>query len=125
MTQLIVYSIGVLLFSGIYLMLSYRFWRVIIGTVFLSHAVHLTLLASGGYFPGVQPPIIQQSAGGRYIDPLPQALILTAIVISFGVTAFVLIVLRQVYQDTGTTDLGVLEKQEWNQQHGEGTVDHE
>lgn len=123
MSQLIVYSIGVLLFSGIYMMLSFRFWRVIIGTAFLSHAVNLVLLASGGYIPGVQPPVLD-GAGGTYIDPLPQALILTAIVISFGVTAFVLVVLRQVYKSTHTTDLKVLEEQEW-QSHDEGGDGHE
>jgi len=119
MNQLIIYSIGVLVFCGIYLLLSARFWRVIIGTVFLSHAVNLVLLVSGGYFPHVKPPLIN-GGGGQYMDPLPQALILTAIVISFGVTAFVLIVLRQVYDSTGTTDLLVLEKQEWRKDnHGD------
>lgn len=117
MSQLIVYAIGVLLFSGIYMLLSHRFWRVIIGTTFLSHAANLVLLSVGGYMPGVKPPIL--NGGGNYIDPLPQALILTAIVISFGVTAFALIVLRQVYQSTGTSDLKVLEDTEWRgQDHG-------
>jgi multicomponent Na+:H+ antiporter subunit C len=120
MNQLIVYAIGVLLFSGTYMVLSYRFWRVIIGTAFLSHAANLVLLSSGGYFPGAHPPIL--NGAEQYIDPLPQALILTAIVISFGVTAFALIVLHQVYQTTGTTDLGELEKQEWRG-HGEETED--
>ena len=121
MSSLIIFSIWILLFSGIYMLLSFRLWRVIIGTAFLSHAVNLILLSSGGYVPGMEPPILH-GQGLDYVDPLPQALILTAIVISFGVTAFVLIVLRQVYESTGTTDLGELEHDEWRD-HGKN--DHE
>lgn len=111
MSTLIVVSIMALVFSGTYMILSMRFWRVIIGTAFLSHAVNLVLLSSGGYLPGAHPPILDHAS--TYVDPLPQALILTAIVISFGVTAFILIVLRQVSKSTGTTDLGQLEAWEW------------
>lgn len=117
MSPLIVFSVGVLLFAGIYLMLSNQLWRVIIGTVFLSHGVNLILLASGGFMPGAQPPILH-AGQGPFVDPLPQALILTAIVISFGVTAFVLVMLRQVYESTGTTDLQEIEESEWSDDHG-------
>lgn len=120
MSPLLIYTIGVLVFCGIYLLLSNKFWKVIIGTVFLSHAANLTLLLSGGYFGDHAAPIVQQAS--EYVDPLPQALILTAIVISFGVTAFVLIVLRQVYRETETTDLLQLERDEWN---GGGDADHD
>lgn len=108
-----VYSIGTLIFAGIYLMLSLRLWKVIIGSVFLSHAVNLTLLVSGGHGFQYAPPILDHAK--NYMDPLPQALILTAIVISFGVTAFILIVLRQVYIRTGTTNLYELETREWEE----------
>lgn len=118
MSPLIVGVIGILLFAGLYLLLSRQLWRVIIGTVFLSHAVNLVLLASGGYSPDAESPILHASQG-PYIDPLPQALILTAIVISFGVTAFVLVMLRQVYESTGTTDLQTIEEEEWTEDHGE------
>lgn len=116
MKFLLAYSIGVLVFAGLYLMFSAQFWKVILGSVFLSHAVNLVLLASGGYFPGVEgnlnPPVL--SAGqSNFMDPLPQALILTAIVISFGVTAFVAIVLRQLFHKTGTTNLNDIEEYEW------------
>lgn len=112
MSHLMIYSIGVLMFVGLYLLLSRMFWKVIIGSVFLSHAINLILLSSSGYFGDASPPLIS-SANGSYVDPLPQALILTAIVISFGITAFILIVLRQVYKKTGTTDLAELEDEEW------------
>lgn len=112
MSQLLAYSIGVLVFAGTYLLLSTRFWKVIIGTVFLSHAVNLILLSSSGFSPDRNPPLLSTSA--PYVDPLPQALILTAIVISFGVTAFILIVLRQVNEETGTTNLRKIEDWEWD-----------
>lgn len=112
MSQLMAYAIGVLVFSGTYLLLSTRFWKVIIGTVFLSHAVNLVLLSTSGYSPDRNPPLLSGSA--PYVDPLPQALILTAIVISFGVTAFILVVLRQVNEETGTTDLRKVEDWEWH-----------
>lgn len=113
MSHLLAYSIGVLVFAGVYLMLSTRFWKVIIGTVFLSHAVNMSLLSSGGFGPEKGPPLL--SGSPPYMDPLPQALILTAIVISFGVTAFILLVLRQLYEQTGTTDLSRVEENEWKE----------
>lgn len=116
MKFLLAYSIGVLVFSGLYMMLSTKFWKVILGSVFLSHAVNLVLLASGGYFPGIEgelnPPVLS-TGSGDFMDPLPQALILTAIVISFGITAFIAIVLRQLYHKTGTTNLNDIEEYEW------------
>lgn len=121
MKVLMAYSIGVLLFAGLYLMFSAKFWKVILGSVFLSHGVNLIILSTGGYFPGVHgglnPPVL--SAGEtNFMDPLPQALILTAIVISFGVTAFIAIVLRQLFYKTGTTDLTDIETYEWRGDSG-------
>ncbi|MFB6344849.1 MAG: sodium:proton antiporter [bacterium] len=116
MKLLMTYTIGVLIFAGLYLILSSKFWKVILGTVFLSHSVNLTLLASGGHFPGkdgnLNPPVFSEAAR-NFMDPLPQALVLTAIVISFGVTAFALVVLRQVFKKTGTTNLKQIEQYEW------------
>jgi len=108
---LIVYAVVVTTFAGLYLLLSGRFWKVIIGTVFLSHAANLLLLSTGGYAANALPPILTGS--GDFMDPLPQALILTAIVISFGVTTLMLVVLRQLYMTWGTTDLTELESKGW------------
>ena len=58
------------------------------GTGLLSHGAHLLILTMGG-LGGISPPVIADGVT-NYADPLPQALILTAIVISFGVTAFIL-----------------------------------
>jgi multicomponent Na+:H+ antiporter subunit C len=79
--------VGVLFATGLYLLLGRSLLRQIIGLALLSHAANVVLLLSAG-LRGT-PPIVTPG-GGPYTDPLPQALILTAIVIAFGVTAFLL-----------------------------------
>jgi multicomponent K+:H+ antiporter subunit C len=88
MEILITIIIGTLTACGVYLSLRGRTFPVVLGLTLLSYAVNLFLFVMGRLVIG-QPPIIQQ--GGSYADPLPQALVLTAIVISFGMTAFVVI----------------------------------
>lgn len=78
-------AIGILTASGVYLILRRRSFAVILGLSLLSYAVNLFIFISGRLAPGL-PPIIDPAARG-YTDPLPQALVLTAIVISFGMTA--------------------------------------
>lgn len=80
--------IGVLFASGTYLILQRTLTRVIIGLAVLGHGANLLLLLAGGA-PG-EPAIIDGVTVGRMSDPLPQALALTAIVITFGTTAFLL-----------------------------------
>lgn len=83
--------VGVLFAAGVLLMIQRSIVFLVIGLGLVSHAVNLLLLASGGVRGGA-PPIL--SADGTppagMADPLPQALILTAIVIGFGVSAFLL-----------------------------------
>lgn len=86
MTVPMVLMIGVLFSVGVYLVLQRNLTRVLVGLGVLAHAVNVMLLSSGS---SGEPPIITEG-GGPYSDPLPQALILTAIVITFGVTAFLL-----------------------------------
>jgi multicomponent Na+:H+ antiporter subunit C len=86
-------AVGVLFASGVYLLLQRSPIRLILGLGLLTHGVNLLLFSTGGLRRGV-PPIIMDKAAfagdiSQFVDPLPQALILTAIVISFGVTAFV------------------------------------
>ncbi|WP_373504794.1 Na+/H+ antiporter subunit C [Aestuariivirga sp.] len=80
-------AVGVLTAGGLYLVLRLRTFPVILGISLLSYAVNLFLFASGRLVLN-QPPL-WQDAGTSYTDPLPQALVLTAIVISFGMTAVV------------------------------------
>ncbi len=96
---------GVLFATGIYLVLTRSLLRVILGTALLTHGALLLLLTMGGLKQGIAP-ILGKST--TYTDPLPQALILTAIVIGFGVTAFVLVLAYRTYQELGTDDLDKL-----------------
>ena len=88
MNLLLASAIAVLIGSGAYLVLRARLFTVLLGLMLVGYGVNLFLLAMGRVRVGV-PPIITD-AGGPYADPLPQALVLTAIVIGFGMTAFLL-----------------------------------
>lgn len=79
--------VGVLVAGGLYLLFGRTLLRQIIGLALLSHAANVAILLAAGLRGGV--PVIGPGQT-PYTDPLPQALILTAIVISFGVTAFLL-----------------------------------
>ncbi|PRY70663.1 Na+/H+ antiporter subunit C [Halomonas ventosae] len=81
-------TLGVLTGCGVYLLLRARTFTVILGLTLLSHAVNLYLFASGRLVAGA-PAIVGLSE--RSADPLPQALVLTAIVIGFAMTAFVVV----------------------------------
>lgn len=80
-------AVGVLTAGGIYLVLRLRTFPVILGLSLLSYAVNLFLFASGRLALNLPP--VWQGENASYTDPLPQALVLTAIVISFGMTAVV------------------------------------
>lgn len=80
---------GVLYAVGIYLILERSMTRVLLGLMLLANATNLLLLATGGY-AGLAPVFNKHIPATEYNDPLPQAFILTSIVISFAVTAFML-----------------------------------
>jgi multicomponent Na+:H+ antiporter subunit C len=80
---------GALYACGIYLILERSLTRVLLGLMLLANATNLLILATGGY-AGLAPFFSKDTDPGSYNDPLPQALILTSIVISFAVTAFML-----------------------------------
>jgi multicomponent Na+:H+ antiporter subunit C len=103
MEILMAFVIGILFMSATYLMLSKSLLRIIIGTGFLSHGAHLLILTMGGLKRGSAPLLGEHAE--HYTDPLPQALILTAIVISFGVTAFFLVLAYRSYQELGTDNV--------------------
>lgn len=88
-------AIGVLAASGVWLLLRPRTFQVVIGLALLSYAVNLFILAMGRLRVDA-PPIVPKGVTvdpAAYADPLPQALVLTAIVISFATTALLLVVL--------------------------------
>ena len=90
MALVIALMVGWLTACGVYLLLRARTFPVILGVTLLSHAANLTLFFSGGLPDGVAPPLLGRGEG-PFADPLPQALVLTAVVISFAMTAFVVI----------------------------------
>ncbi len=105
MEILMSFVIGILFTAATYLILSKSLLRIIIGTALLSHGAHLLLLTMAGLKRGAAPLL---GEAGPYSDPLPQALILTAIVISFGVTSFFLVLAYRSYQELGTDNLDKL-----------------
>ena len=112
-------AIGVLTAIGIYLLLRARSFDVILGMTFLSYATNLLIFAGGRVVLG-KAPVLQEGVDshlGNYTDPLPQALTLTAIVITFAVSAFLLALIYRSWQlgqaDTVTddeTDIAVRER---------------
>lgn len=98
--------------TATYLILSKSLLRIIVGTGLLSHGAHLLILTMGGLKRGAAPLLGENAE--QYTDPLPQALILTAIVISFGVTAFLLVLAYRSYQELGTDNLEQMRGNEGN-----------
>lgn len=95
MELLVASGVGFLTAGGIFLMLQLRTFPVIIGLSLLSYAVNVFLFATGRLAFDL-PPILMKTAES-YTDPLPQALVLTAIVISFGMTAVVVMIALSAY----------------------------
>jgi multicomponent Na+:H+ antiporter subunit C len=106
MELLMALVIGVIFAAGTYLILARSLVRVVFGTVLLTHGVLLMLLTmSHQLTPGERGLPAVLFGDGPFADPLPQALILTAIVIGFAVTAFVIVLAYRTYQELGTDDL--------------------
>lgn len=104
---------GFLFMAAIYLILSRSLLRIIIGTGLLSHGAHLLILTMGS-FKGSAPPVLADGVTD-FVDPIPQALILTAIVISFGVTAFFLVLAYRAYQELKTDDMTLMKGSDDNE----------
>ena len=98
MELIVATSIAVLTACGVYLILRLRAFPVILGMAMLSYAVNVFLFTTGRIVSG-QPPLLD--TGGPWTDPLPQALVLTAIVISFGMTAVVVMIALGSYLTAG------------------------
>jgi multicomponent K+:H+ antiporter subunit C len=97
-------AVGVLTACGVWLLLRPRTFQVIIGLSLLSYAVNLFIFGMGRLRVGA-PPVLEAADAvdlSLYADPLPQALVLTAIVISFAMTALFLVVLLASRGLTGT-----------------------
>ena len=92
--------------ASIYLMLSTHTIRLILGVALLSNAVNLLIFAGGRVTPEIPPfvPAGLSAPEAAIANPLPQALILTAIVIGFSFFAFLLVLVYRAYEDLGTDD---------------------
>ncbi|MGB5865416.1 MAG: Na+/H+ antiporter subunit C [Sulfitobacter sp.] len=97
MEFLVASAIGVLTAGGLYMVMRLRTFPVILGVSLLTYAVNIFLFASGRLLVGA-PAILTDAE--VYADPLPQALVLTAIVISFGMTAVVVMIALGAYLGT-------------------------
>ena len=100
MEFLVASGIGLVGACGIYLMLRGRTFPVVLGLTLFAYAVNFFIFAMGRLAVGA-PPLVAEDAAG-YADPLPQALVLTAIVIGFGTTAFLIELSLRARHETGT-----------------------
>jgi multicomponent K+:H+ antiporter subunit C len=97
-------AVGIMTASGVWLLLRPRTFQVIVGLSLVSYAVNLFIFGMGRLRIGAPPVLATTEAvdAAQYTDPLPQALVLTAIVISFAMTALFLVVLLALRGLTGT-----------------------
>ena len=106
MALLLALLVGLLFGAAAYLMLGRNFVRYLFGLVLLGTAANLLLFVVGGLTPA-EPAIVPEGLEGPdevLANALPQALILTAIVISFALLAFALVLAERAYRDLGTVD---------------------
>jgi multicomponent Na+:H+ antiporter subunit C len=101
---------GILYTAGAYMILRRSILKFIIGIIFLSNATNLLVFLAAGIVPG--QPVFVNAEKTRFpaADPLPQALVLTAIVIGFGIVVYTLALKYKFFSTTGTDDLDQLKK---------------
>jgi multicomponent Na+:H+ antiporter subunit C len=105
METLYALSFGVLLASALYLLMSRNLLRMVLGLLLLGNAVNLAIFV-GGRLSSVVPPLVPEGATAiaTSANPLPQALILTAIVIAFSLVAFTVVLFERAYHALRTLD---------------------
>jgi multicomponent Na+:H+ antiporter subunit C len=96
--------VGVMFAGGTYMILRPSLIRIVMGFGLYSNAANLLLITCGGYSPDWQSPFVHETGNATLMDPLPPDIILTAIVISFAVSALFLTICYRVYLDHGTDD---------------------
>ena len=100
-------AVGALFTGGLYMLLRRSFVKLIIGLLLLGHAANLLIFTASGIIRG-QPALVDKGETrlpSPYTDPLPLALILTAIVISFAIVSFTIVLLKRTYEEVGADDL--------------------
>ncbi|QLF71006.1 NADH-quinone oxidoreductase subunit K [Peteryoungia desertarenae] len=104
MSLIYAFAIAAQMGAGVYLLLSRHMMRILFGIVLLSTAANLLIFVSGG-LQFTAPPVIpagQQTLGDEAANPLPQALILTAIVIGFALVSFAAALVLKAYYSLGS-----------------------
>jgi multicomponent K+:H+ antiporter subunit C len=107
MESMLASALGVVTACGVYLLLRGRTFPVVLGLSLLSYAANVFIFTMGRVVAGA-PPVITPDAAA-YTDPLPQALVLTAIVIGFGMTAFMVELALRARHETGTDHVDGIE----------------
>lgn len=102
-------SVGVLTAAGVYLILRLRVFAVILGLALLSYAVNVFLFSTGRLVVN-GAPILNPYGEATYTDPLPQALVLTAIVISFGMTAVLVMFALGAFVESGSDEIDMIDE---------------
>jgi len=100
---------GSLYACGLYLMLRRRLAQLIVGLSLLANGTNILIFAAAGVTRG-QPPIVgdDAAAAAAFADSVPQSLILTSIVIGFGVLAFALVLAHRVHESAGSDDIDAI-----------------
>jgi multicomponent Na+:H+ antiporter subunit C len=105
---------GVLYATGLYLMLRRRLAQLIVGLSLLANGSNILIFTSAG-LTRAKPPLVAEGSQALtvpFADPVPQSLVLTAIVIGFGVLAFSLVLAHRVHVATGTDDIDAIRPDE-------------
>lgn len=106
-------TIGLIFAVAVFMLLGKELKSIVMGVFLISHGANLMIItASGSPIGKISPVLVDGQMSGTEVDPLPQALILTAIVIGFAVQAFVLSLLVLTWQRTGTVEIDELAKPE-------------
>jgi multicomponent Na+:H+ antiporter subunit C len=114
MDWVIALLIGVLFACGLYCLLRRSVVRLVIGVLLLSQGANLLVFLSGGLTRG-QPPMVEYGAKmpiAPYADPLPQAMVLTALVIGLGLVAFLLTLVFRAHESVGSDDINAFDSTE-------------
>jgi multicomponent Na+:H+ antiporter subunit C len=114
MELLLVFIIGLMHAGGVYMLLRRSMFKMIIGLILLGNGANLLIFLLGRLVKG-HPPVMADGMkvfADIYADPLPQAVILTAIVIGFGLQSFAIILIKKVYKVIQTDDLDELNSSE-------------
>ncbi|PTH56865.1 antiporter [Staphylococcus arlettae] len=107
MNLILLLVIGFLIFIGTYMILSVNLIRIVIGISIYTHAGNLIIMSMGSYGKNKTEQLIG-TANQNFVDPLLQAIVLTAIVIGFAMTAFLLVLVYRTFRVTKEDEIDVL-----------------